>query len=292
MIRTQQAVQWRSFVGRIPKLIFFGLLLFWLIIEIYPILFMFITSLKSDTQILNAPFTLPDAIQYENYVKIWVGDRVNQPFISFFANSVIITTGTLILLLFVASLAGYGMARGKFPGSMAVQQGFLLTLAVPVHVLLIPMYFFMGRLGLRNNLFGMMIIYSTLGLPFTVILMRAYFLSFPYELEEQAMIDGCSRLGTFLRVVLPVSRGALASMAIVNITWVWSELFFALVMLNRENVRTLPLAIASYRPASMTAEQVVGQQFAIMSLTTLPLIIFYFLFQRHIRKGMTAGALR
>jgi ABC-type glycerol-3-phosphate transport system permease component len=268
------------------------LLLFWFLVEIYPIFFMFVTSLKSDNQILNEPFALPNPVQIDNYVRVWIGDRANQSYISFLSNSVVVTLGTLVLLLFVASLAGYALARGKFPGSAAVQQGFLLTLAVPVHVLLIPMYFFMGRLGLRNNLFGMMIVYATLGLPFTIVLMRAYFLSFPHELEEQAMIDGCSRLGTFVRIVLPVSRGALASMAIVNITWVWSELFFALVLLNKEEVRTLPLAIAAYKPATMAAEAVVGQQFAIMSLTTLPLIVFYFLFQRHIRKGMTAGALR
>lgn len=292
MIQTQQLPLWRIFLGRIPKVIVFGLLIFWFLVELYPIFFMFITSLKSDGEILNAPFALPSVLQFNNYVEVWRGDRANQPYINFFTNSVVVTVGTLILLLFVASLAGYALARGRFPGSAAVQQGFLLTLAVPVHVLLIPMYFFMGRLGLRNSLVGMIIVYATLGLPFTIILMRAYFLSFPRELEEQAMIDGCSRLGTFVRIVLPVSRGALASMAIVNITWVWSELFFALVLLNREEVRTLPLAIASYRPATMAAEAIVGQQFAIMSLTTLPLIIFYFLFQRHIRKGMTAGALR
>lgn len=292
MIQTQQSPPWRQHLGRIPKLIVFAILIFWFLIELYPIIYMFMTSFKGDKQILNAPFAIPDPVQIDNYMQVWIGDRANQPFVNFLGNSVVVTIGTLILLIFVASLAGYALARGKFPGSGAVQQGFLLTLAVPVHVLLIPMYFFMGRLGLRNNLFGMMIVYATLGLPFTIILMRAYFLSFPRELEEQAMIDGCSRLGTFVRIVIPVSRGAIASVAIVNITWVWSELFFALVLLNKEEVRTLPLAISAYKPAAMAAEQVVGQQFAIMSLTTLPLIIFYFLFQRHIRKGMTAGALR
>ena len=292
MVQTQQPPQWRLFLGRIPKILVFLVLIFWFLVELYPIVFMFITSLKTDKQILNAPFAFPDPIQSNNYVQVWIGDRANQPYISFLTNSVIVTVGTLILLIFVASLAGYALARGKFPGRSSVQQAFLLTLAVPVHVLLIPIYFFMGRLGLRNNLIGMMIVYATLGLPFTIILMRAYFLSFPRELEEQAMIDGCSRFGTFLRIVIPVSRGTLASVAIVNITWVWSELFFALVLLNKEEVRTLPLAISAYKPAAMAAEAVVGQQFAIMSLTTLPLIIFYFMFQRHIRKGMTAGALR
>lgn len=280
------------FAKRIPGAVVTLLLIFWTIVQVYPILFMFITSVKTDKQILNAPFALPDPLKLENYAIVWQGDRVAQPFSTFFINSFTITFGSLVILLFVAGLAGYSLARGRFPGNAATQQGFLLTLAVPVHVLIIPMYFFTGQLGLRNSHIGMMLVYATLGLPFTIILMRAYFLSFPRELEEAALLDGCSRFGAFIRVVVPVSRGAIASMAIINISWIWSELFYALVLLDQPQVRTLPLAIAGYRPVSMAAESVIGQQFAIMSLTALPLFVFYFLFQQQIRKGMTAGALR
>jgi len=281
-----------SILRRAPGKLVTVLLIFWAIVQVYPILYMFITSVKIDKQILNAPFALPDPLKLENYILVWQGDRVAQPFSTFFLNSSIITLGSLAILLFVAGLAGYSLARGRFPGNAATQQGFLLTLAVPVHVLIIPMYFFMGDLGLRNSHIGMMLVYATLGLPFTIILMRAYFLSFPRELEESALLDGCSRFGAFIRVVVPVSRGAIASMAIINISWIWSELLFALVLLDQQGVRTLPLAVAGYRPASMTSESVLGQQFAIMSLTALPLFVFYFLFQQQIRKGMTAGALR
>lgn len=277
---------------RIPGAAVTIALVVWAIVQVYPILFMIITSIKTDKQILNAPFALPEPLKLENYAIVWQGDRVAQPFSTFFINSFTITLGSLVILLFVAGLAGYSLARGRFPGNAAAQQGFLLTLAVPVHVLIIPMYFFTGEIGLRNSHIGMMLVYATLGLPFTIILMRAYFLSFPHELEEAALLDGCSRFGAFIRVVAPVSRGAIASMAIINISWIWSELFFALVLLDQPQVRTLPLAIAGYRPVSMAAESVIGQQFAIMTLTALPLFVFYFLFQQQIRQGMTAGALR
>jgi len=281
-----------SILRRAPGILVTVLLIFWAIVQLYPILYMFMTSVKTDKQILNAPFALPDPLKLENYILVWQGDRVAQPFSTFFLNSSIITLGSLAILLFVAVLAGYSLACGGFPGNAATQQGFLLTLAVPVHVLIIPMYFFMGDLGLRNSHIGLMLVYATLGLPFTIILLRAYFLGFPRELEESALLDGCSRFGAFIRVVAPVSRGAIASMAIINISWIWSELLFALVLLDQQGVRTLPLAVAGYRPASMTSESVLGQQFAIMSLTALPLFVFYFLFQQQIRKGMTAGALR
>ncbi len=279
-------------LGFVPKAIVITLLVVWLLVQLYPVVFLFITSFKSDPQVLNAPFALPDPLRLDNYTRVWEGDRTNQSYLIYFRNSVVTTVGSLALLLVTSALAGYALARGKFPGSAAAQQIFLLSLAVPVHVLLIPMYFFLGELGLRNNLFGMILVYATMGLPFTIILMRSYFLSFPHELEEAALIDGCSRFGAFVRIVLPVSRGALASMAIINISWVWSELFFALAMLGRLEVRTLPIAIASYKPTSMATDSVVGDQFAIMSLTILPLILFYFVFQKQIRRGMTTGAIK
>ncbi|RYE10107.1 MAG: carbohydrate ABC transporter permease [Hyphomicrobiales bacterium] len=278
-----------SLLGRIAVT---ALLLIWLVVQVYPIIFLFNTSLKSDPEILSAPFSFPFPPQFSNYVAVIDGGRTNQSILVYLFNSVVVTVGTLALLLLVSSLAGYALARGKFPGSAAAQQFFLLALAVPVHVLLIPIYFFFGELGLRNNLLGLILLYATLGLPFTTILMRSYFLSFPRELEEAARIDGCSRFGTFWRVVLPVSRGALSSMAIINIGWVWSELFFGLVLLDKLGFRTLPLAIAAYKPSSMAQQTAVGELFAIMSLTVLPMILFYFVFQKQIRKGMTAGAVK
>lgn len=277
---------------RLLKLSITMLLLFWAVVQLYPILFLFLTSFKTDPQILNAPFALPSELHIANYAQVLSGDRSNQAFSVFFVNSLMVTVGTLVLLLSVASLAGYALARGHFPGSARFQQAFLLCLAVPSHVLLIPMYFQMDSLGLRNNLLGLILLYATLGLPFTILLTRAYFLSIPREIEEQALIDGCTRLGCFIRIVLPISRGTLVSLSILNVTWIWGELFFALTLLNRPETRTLPLAVSTYSPAPMSADSVIGPQFAIMVLTALPLLLFYFVFQQHIRKGALAGTIR
>lgn len=267
-------------------------LLGWTVIQIYPVVFLFFTALKHDTEILNAPFSLPWPPAFDNFQRVLTGDKTNQSFLVYFANSVLVTGGSLVLLLGVSSLAGYALARGNFLGRGVMQQVFLLALAVPVHVLAIPIYFLFVSLGLRNNPVGLILLYTTLGLPFTTILMRSYFASFPHELEEAARLDGASRFYTFWAIVLPMSRGALASMAIVNLGWIWSELFFALSLLDRLNARTLPLAIAAYRPTSMSTDSAVGDLFAIMAMTVLPLILLYVIFQRDIRKGMTAGAIK
>lgn len=203
-----------------------------------------------------------------------------------------VTGGTLLLLIFVSALAGYALARGTFRFRGGVQQVILLFLAVPAHVLVVPIYVFFGQLGLRDSLLGMILLYATLGLPFTVLLMRAYFLSFPPELEEAASLDGCSRFEGFWRIVLPVSKTAIASMAIINLGWVWSELFFGLTLLGRTTSRTLPLAIASYRADQMSSETVIGQLFAIMTIAVVPMLLVYLVFQNQIQKGMTAGAVK
>jgi len=265
----------------------------WFIVELYPVLFLLNTSLKTDSEILNAPFALPTGLNFWNYVSVWAGEGANnRPMALYMRNSIVVTVGTLALLLAVSSLAGYALARGRFPGSAATQQTFLLCLAVPVHVLIIPVFFMMDRFGLRNDLLGLTLMYTTMGVPFTVLLMRAYFLSFPVEMEEAAQIDGCSRFGVFWRVVIPVSRNAIASMAIINVSWVWSELFFALVLMDRSEAQTMPLAVIAYAPKAMMGESTIGPQFAAMVSAALPLILVYFLFQQQITKGMTMGAIR
>lgn len=287
-----QSLRPATIVRRAASILLILALLLWLVIAVYPVFFLFFTSLKSDPEILNAPFALPRIPRWENFVGVWLGGRTNMPFAVFTRNSLIVTAGTLLLLLAVSGLAGYSLARGRFPGSAGIQQAFLVSLAVPAHVLVIPIFFLMGQLGLRNNLLGLILIYTTLGLPFTIVLMRAYFQSFPVELEEAALIDGCSRLGVFWRVVVPVSRNAMASMAIVNVTWIWSELFFALVLMDRNPSRTLPLAVVAYAPKMMTGDATIGPQFAAMTIAVIPLILFFILFQREITKGMTMGAIR
>jgi raffinose/stachyose/melibiose transport system permease protein len=278
--------------GKILGGIAIVLLVAWGFLSFYPVVYLFVTSFRIDADILNRPFALDGPFELDNYYKVITGSRTSMSVLQYALNSVIVTAATLVLLIFVSSLAGYALARGNFRYRAGVQQAILLFLAVPAHVLVVPIYVFFGQIGMRDNLLGMIMLYTTLGLPFTVLLMRAYFVSFPKELEEAAALDGCSRFGTFWRIVLPVSRGPIASMAIINVGWIWSELFFGLTLLGKTTVRTLPLAIAAYRTDQMSSESVIGQLFAIMTIAVVPMLIVYLVFQSQIQKGMTAGAIK
>jgi ABC-type glycerol-3-phosphate transport system permease component len=261
----------------------------WAVVELFPILFMFFNSVKSNAEIMGSPFGLPSALRFSNWVDAWKGGNLGIPIGRYFLNSVFVTSGTLVLLMLTGSLAAYALARFKFPGAGLAANSLIWALAIPIHATLIPVFHFMGQLGLRNNYFGLICVYTAFWLPFTITVMRAYFESFPRELEDAARIDGCTDLGAFWYVVLPVSRGALASISIINVVGIWSELLFAYVLMNKPEVRTLPVGIVSFRGQYEVAWNLI---FAGLAIASLPTLVFFLLFQRQITKGMTMGALK
>jgi ABC-type glycerol-3-phosphate transport system permease component len=263
-----------------------------LVVELAPILYMFMSSLKSYRELVAEPFSLPSDPSLENYSWVWRGERTQLPFSVFFRNSALVTTATITTMVVVAALAGYALARGRFPGNRGAERFFLMTLAVPAHVMMIPVYIMMGKLGLRDSLLGLTMIYVTIGIPFAAILFRAYFLTFPQEIEDAARIDGCSRLGAFFRVVMPMSANAIASVVIVNINWIWSELFYGLVLIHHTQLKTLSIGISNYETSIYGADESYPALYAAMCIATIPMLIVYFLFQRRITKGLTMGAFR
>lgn len=261
----------------------------WAIIELFPIVFMFFNSVKTNAEIMRNPFGFPATPRFLNYVEAWQGGKLGVPIARYFLNSLFVTTGTLAMLMFTGSLAGYALARYKFPLAGLATASLVWALAIPIHATLIPVFHFLGSLGLRNNYFGLIGVYTAFWLPFTITIMVAYFESFPRALEEAARIDGCTDFGAFWRIVLPVSRGALASIAIINIVGIWSELLFAYVLMNKPEVRTLPVGIVSFRGQYEVAWNLI---FAGLSIASIPTLVFFLVFQRQITKGMTMGAIK
>ncbi len=274
-------------LGKILALLLFVVLVIWALVELFPIYYLFLNSVKSNSEIVNAPYAWPHKILFSNYVEAWAGGDLGVPIGRYFFNSLFITIGTTVLLMFTGSLAGYSLARYKFPGAGLARQSLLWALAIPVHAALIPVFLFLGELGLRNNYFGLMGVYAAFWMPFTIIVLKAYFESFPHELEDAAKIDGCSEFSAFIRVVLPVSKGALVSVTILNVIGIWSELLFAFILMNKSEMRTLPVGILAFRGQYQTDWSLI---FAGLAIATIPTMIFYFLFQRQITKGMTMGA--
>lgn len=271
------------------KVFVYALLILWGTGQLFPVFYLFNQSFKTRREIVRTPLSLPESPQFQNWGDAWFIQGANTVIGTFMINSVIVVSIGLILLLFVSALAAYGLARYTFPGKGSINVGLLLSLAVPIHALIIPLWVFFRDLGMRNSLFWLAVLYCVTHLAFSILILRAYFASFPRELEEAARIDGASDFTTFWRVVMPVSKGALSSVAVLNVLGMWNELLLALIMLDRTELRTVPLALIFFQGEYSSDITLI---FAGMSMLTVPSILFYLIFQQQITKGMTTGAVK
>jgi len=260
----------------------------WLLAVIFPILYMFLSSFKSDQEIVNNPWSFPETLKFENYIEAWGSGSANLGV--FFTNSVIVTVCTLILVIILSTLAGYALARYPFYGNNAVFRSMFIFIAVPVHALLVPVFVMMEDINLVDNLWGLVLVYTTFQLPFSIIIMRSYFESVPRAIEESARMDGCSELRVFWLIAVPVAKSAIATLVIINMVNIWSELLFASVLLTSPETRTLPVGIMNLAGGMFGTSQ--SLLFASLAISTLPMLIIYFIFQNQIQKGMTVGAVK
>lgn len=259
---------------------------------VYPMVWMAYSSLKSDAAISHEPFALPafGDLRFDNYGHAWREAH----FGDYFFNSALVTVVSVSAILVLGSMAAYALARFYHPLGKAVFWLFLSGLMIPVQLSIIPLFFEMRTLGLLNSKLGLILVYTANGLPFAIFILAGFFRSLPRSLYEAAVIDGCGELAAFWRVLLPLARPGLLTVAIFQFIGVWKEYFFAFMLTGGDtanSARTLPLGLANL---SITAQYHTdyGMLFAGLVLVTLPILVLYLLLQRHIVKGVAAGALK
>jgi len=276
---------------KIGMVLIYAFLWVWVILMLAPLLYMLLTSFKGDQEILNSPWTLPHKLDFGNYVGAWFGKGLTDITLGTnFLNSIVITVSTLVFLTLLSTLAGYALGRHQFPGSKFLYIAIIGLIAVPVHGLLVPIWNFMDQMAMLNNRLAISLIYTAFSLPFSIVIMRSYFESIPTAMEEAARIDGCKEIGVFWHIGLPMAKGAVSTVIIINVVNIWSELLFATVLLTKPEVRTLPLAISLFSQNMYSTS--FGMLFAGLTMATLPLLVMYFFFQKRIVKGMAMGALK
>lgn len=253
---------------------------------IVPFLFVVMTAVRGQGELLReGPFSIPTELRLSNFVEAWeVGN-----FATYFRNSLLVTGLKVPLGILVASLAAYPLAKLRFPLRDNVFLFFLVGLAIPIHVSLIPLFSLLKDLGLLNTLWALFPPYIAFGLPFQILLLRGYFRSIPDELREAALIDGASEWQIYWRIVMPLSVPALATAFIIDALATWNEFLVALVMLNAEAVRTVPLGLLNFQGQFSSSQT---QLNAGILIGILPVLIVYVLFQRYMVSGLTAGAIK
>jgi ABC-type glycerol-3-phosphate transport system permease component len=270
----------------------YALLLAWLVIVVFPIVWVGYTSLKPDKDVFTHPFRPPvwSEIHWGNYANAWTRAH----FGDYFLNSVVLTVATVVGVTFLSSMAAYALARFAFPGAKAVHFYFLAGLMIPLQLAIIPLFFQLRWMHLLGTRTGLLLCYLAFGMPFAVFILTAFFRSLPASLHEAALIDGAGEFGAFFRVMLPLARPGMLTVAIFAFLGTWNEYFMAFMFLSgegSEQLRTLPLGLANVTIVSQYRSDW-GMAFAGLVLMMAPTLLTYVVLQRYITRGITAGAVK
>lgn len=248
-------------------------------------LWIFITSFKSNREIFSNPFGLPSNFQLDNYIFALVD--VNMAL--YLLNSLIVAVFTVTLCFILGATVSYVISRFTFKGNGFIYLLFIVGLTIPLQSLIFPMFFKMHDLGLRDTLFGVIIVYTALNLPKTVFLLVGFMKAIPKEMEEAAIIDGCNYWNVFSRVIVPMSKPALATVGILVFIAAWNEYIFSTVLISSDAIKTLPLGLASFQSSHLSEYGLIA---AGVIISIIPVLIAYVLFQEQIIKGMASGAVK
>lgn len=255
------------------------------LLSLFPVYFMTVSAFKTKVQFLDDKWGLPKSLLLDNFVTAFAGEK----FLIRFANSTILTVGSVAVSLVIACLAAYAFARMDFPGKNALFNLILSLMVVPPVVMVVPLFVSMVRWGQINTYQGAILIYVGLLLPFSVYMMTNFFQTIPKEIIDAARIDGCSNFGVFARILMPLSAPAVITLIVVNALWVWNELLIALVFLQKDELKTLMVGIAAMRSRNYVD---IPATMAGLLVATLPIVILYMFGQRYFIRGLVAGAVK
>ena len=274
--RTRRVLKW---TGNLLLVVF----LVWTLVPFY---WMLATSLKKDKEIYGFEATLvPRQPTFDAYRRLFA----QTPFVKYLLNSTIIAVSTTAASLVLGCLGAYALARLRFPGRRLIARGLIFSYLVPPALLFIPLFTVMSTLNLIDTRHGLTLVYLSFTLPFCTWLLLGYFRSVPLELEEAALVDGCSRMSALVRIILPMSLPALAVVAFFSFTQAWNEFLYANVFVNSVDVRTITTGLTLF-----VVEDVFfwGPMMGAACLATIPPVLIYLIFQRWVVKGLTLGAVK
>ncbi|GHA34759.1 sugar ABC transporter permease [Devosia pacifica] len=254
-------------------------------IMLAPIVIMVFSAFKTNPEIFQSPFSIPDFTHVDNFVRIWTETN----FLRYLINSFVVTGGAMALVLTLGTMAAYAIARYEFFGASFILLFFLAGLTLPLKLAIIPLFMLMRDLGLLNNQFSLIFVYTAMGLPTTVFIMTGFIRSLPNELEDAARMDGASEARIMWAIMLPLVRPAMVIAGIQNVVPIWNDFFFPLVFIQNDNLKTLPQGLTTFMGEYSTDY---GVLYSGLTLSALPIIIIYILLSRQFIAGMTAGAIK
>jgi multiple sugar transport system permease protein len=263
----------------------YSLLILAIIVMCFPLAWMLTISVRPNVEVMTIPPDwIPQVFTLEAYAKIFQSDR----YLRVFLNTCFIALVVTVLSLLLGSMAAYALARFRFIGHRTVMMFLITTQMFPLVLLCIPYFRIFITLGLYDTLLSLIVVYLTFTLPFCILMLRSYFLNIPKDIEEAAMVDGCSRLGAILRILVPISFPAFVGAGLYSFLLAWNEFLFAVVLIESWGNRVLTMAIYSLMAEFVTDW---NTMMAFSVLASLPLVVAFVFLQKYMVQGMTAGAL-
>lgn len=255
------------------------------VVCLYPIYFAVISSFKSTMEIMESKFALPEHYGIENYIKAWKIGNMGR----YFINSLFLTVISMVLLIVIGALAAYVISRFKFRFQGVIYTFFISGLMIPMQSTIIPLAFDLGAFGLKNNYTILILLFIAFNIPITIFILTAFMKSIPGELEEAAIMDGCTAIRVFMNVIMPISVPAIVTASVFNFINIWNNLLFPLVFISDKNKQVISFGLLSFF-SEWQADY--GGVMAAITLAIIPPFIIYIFLQEKVEQGLTAGAVK
>lgn len=257
------------------------------IMVVYPLLWTILTSFKTNTEILGNPWVLPKAVNIGNYVSAFTKANIG----GYSINSVLVTAGSIILLVTMSVSSAYALARYEFPFGRIIKNIYMGGIFIQITFIIIPLFLLMTRMHMNDNRFWLSLVYAVSQLPFSIYLLISFMKGIPKDYENSAMIDGCGYAGAFIRIIVPLAKPGIITVTIFSFFAFWNEFPLALTLISTDAKKTLPIGLANLMEVQRYATDW-GALFAGLVIVLVPTIIVFVLTQDKLTKGMQLGGLK
>lgn len=253
--------------------------------QVFPIIWLFLFSLKDNREIFaGSPFAFPSEFKWDNYLKVWEGGIG-----TYFWNSLWITAVAIILTVLFASMATFAITRMKWKLSKLVLGLFMVGLMIPIHSAIIPLFSMFLNVDLIDNPWSIVITYTAYNLPITIMILLGFYYTLPREIEEAAIIDGCSIHRMFFRIILPMTAPVMSTTVIINMIYNWNEFVFVNTFISSDSYKTLTVGIQNFIGQYMTDWGAIG---ATLIISVLPILLAFLFFSNKVVEGISASAVK
>ena len=271
---------------RFTRLVFYIFIGIFLIIQVYPIIWLIVASFRDNMELSNKPFGVPKLLTLDNYLTVFTNSNT----LLYMKNSAIIAVISLFLIVIMSSMASFAISKIKFRFSDKMFSYFLLGLTIPVQVTIIPLFVMYTKLKILDSYISMILPMVAFSLPVAILLFVNFYKFIPDEIIEAAVIDGCSSYKVYYKVIFPLSLNTVMTVVAMNFIFIWNDFIFSITFINSTKLKTIALGLQDFIGSHGLTDW--GATFAAICISTLPTLIIYFALNKQVMGGMTLGAVK